>query len=188
MRQQTIKRDAAKANHNSQIREQLHLLVKPRRAVAQLLRCRLVSRRRASRHRRDPKPAQLHPIVARNGFRLRREPRLMQHRKQKVARSIASEWPPRAIRSMRSGRQSQSHHACLRIAERWHRPSPILPVHIGPSPRPRHFSAMRAQPGAKLARNDSGIQHCKSCGLRHREILRRGAGAYGKLGAEEFAP
>ena len=73
------------------------------------------------------------PSSRETAFGLRCKPRFMQHRIQKVARSIASERPSRAIRSMRSRRQSQRHHARLRIAERRHRPSPILPVQDRPA-------------------------------------------------------
>ena len=111
---------------------------------------------------RNPQPAQLHPVVARNRRGLRRKSSRVQHRIQKIARSVAREQPPCAIRAVRSRRQSQRHHARLRVAERRHGTAPVLPIGIGPPPHPRHLRAMRAQARAKLARNDARIQRCKS--------------------------
>jgi hypothetical protein len=91
---------------------------------------------------------------------------------EKVARSIAGEDAPGAVRTVRAGRQPQGQNPCLRVAKRGYGPAPVFPLRIGAAAHTSHLSAMRSQTGATVARDDAGIQGVKGFGGRgHSGIL-----------------
>ena len=76
--------------------------------------------------------------------------------------------------------------------------APVFPIGIGATARPRHFSAMRAQPRTQIARDNARIQclkswglkiwglkglDLKSCGRGHEEILLPPASARPRIAA-----
>ena len=59
--------------------------------------------------------------------------------------------------AMCSGSQAQDEKPGTRVAERWHRLTPISPIAIGAPLYFRHFRAILQQPGTSLAVNDFGV-------------------------------
>ena len=61
--------------------------------------------------------------------------------------------------------------------------APVFPIGVGATARPRHFSAMGAQPRTQIARDNPRIQRLQSCGPGHEDILLlrsiRGLGEHG---------
>src|SRR5262245_14557230 len=97
-------------------------------AVGDLLRCRLVVRRRAPCRRGDPRIAQLQAIVRASRERLVGEPVGEEGGHQEVARpagAIAGEDAPGAIGAMRRWRETDERNPRARIAKPRHRPAPI---------------------------------------------------------------
>ena len=156
--EQSIEGNAAQTHDNAQILKQAKLFVEPGCAVELLLRRRFVGWRSAANHSADPQVSEFHAVVAGDGFRFRGKASFMQHRKQKIARSVAGEGPPGAVGSVCPRRQAQRKHARPLIAERGHRLAPVLPIGIGAAADTSHFGAVFAQPRTTLARNDSCIQ------------------------------
>src|SRR5665213_1008777 len=97
---QSIEGNAAQTHNNAQILKQAKLLIEPGCAVALLLRRGFVGGRRAANHSTDPQVSEFHAVVAGDGFSLRGKASFMQHRKQKISRSVAGEGSPGAVGSV----------------------------------------------------------------------------------------
>jgi hypothetical protein len=171
-RQHPFKRNAAQADCNPQIRQKLHLLVKPRRAVTQLFWSRLIAGRGTPHHRADPQVIEPHAIFARRCPGLRREAGLVQNRVEEVSRPVAGKRPSRAVGSMRPRRQAQNHYACVRITERGNGTPPVLPGGICAAPHGGDMGAVFTQAFAALAGTHASIEIVqRGEGRRHSSIL-----------------
>ncbi len=120
------------------------LLVQKPRAIAHLLRQRLISRRRTPRRRTDIDIPQDQPIPLLHARRLIGKPDAMKSREQEIPRPIAGEYATRPIRPMSCRRQSHDPDPRRRVAKPRHRLPPILPLHKRPSLLLRHVSAVCA--------------------------------------------
>ena len=109
---------------------------------------RLIGRRRAPHGcgNVDILKLQSIPTILRTG--LIRESRGVQRLVQKIARAVAREHAPRAIRSVRGRSQSQDKQLRVGIAEARHAASPIIPFAVCPPLLPRHFLTVLHQPRA----------------------------------------
>ncbi len=145
MRKVSIERNLPKAYHHAQFLQKRNFRVHKCGAVFNLAWKRFVPRRSATDDGRDAQPVQTHSILQRVSERLRREARCVQHRIEKISRSIAGERSARAIGAMRARSQSQRQHARARIPERRNRFSPIGIVGIGSTSNPRDLSAVCPQ-------------------------------------------
>lgn len=125
-----IESDLPEADDDLYPRQRVHFCCKVLRAVADLLRSRLVAGRGTSHHRGNPDMAQLQSIFARNGVAVVCKAYVMQYGIHEVARAIARKWPPSAIRSMGPGRKPEYKDSRLRIAKagNWLRPVGVIKI------------------------------------------------------------
>jgi len=137
--------------------QRVELCEQIRKAVPQLLRRRLVLRRRAAHRRRDEAIAQAHAVVAMRRDGMGREARAMQRRIEKSAGGVAGEGTPGAIAAVRSRCKADEHDARALVAERRHGLAPIGLVRVGALLFARDVSAIRAQLGAAFAGDDATL-------------------------------
>jgi 2-keto-3-deoxy-L-fuconate dehydrogenase len=78
----------------------------------------------------------------------------MQHRVEKISRTVAGENPPRAVGPVRAGRQSQDEKPRRRRPEGRHRPAPIHLVEVSPALHARHLLYISNQPRTPPASRD----------------------------------
>ena len=89
-------------------------------------RARRVAGRRAADGGSDVDAAQREPVVARDARRLAGEPRAVERGVEEVARAIAGEHAPRAVRAVRAGREADDDEARAGIAEAGDRAAPVV--------------------------------------------------------------
>ena len=159
--QQPVKCDPPQANDDTQISEECHLLIYPRRATAQFLRTWFVPWRSAAYDRRNPKICEFHTIVPRTCLRKGGKADFVQDGVKEISGAVSGEGPTSAVGAMRAGRQSEDKDPRLRIAERGDWPPPVLPIGIGAAPDTRDFSTMLSQTRTAFAGYDSGIESLK---------------------------
>lgn len=133
VRKVSIPGDLAQADDDPYARQGRHLRSQVRRAVTNLLRQRLVPRRRAPHHRANPCMPQPKPIRCRRSSRLRREPKRMQNRIQEGTGTVSGKRTSGAVGPVGSRCQTKDQKARSRIPKSWHRPRPVRLVNVRPS-------------------------------------------------------
>ncbi len=142
----SIERNLSQAHHHAQIRQKRNFFIQKCGAVFYFAGQRFVPRWSAANDGRDAESVQTHSILQRMRQGLRREACSMQHRIEKISRSISGEGTTRAIGAVRAWSQAQRQYARVRVAERRNRFSPIGVVGIGSPPDPRDLGAVGPQP------------------------------------------
>ena len=130
------------------------LRLEERQAGVELLRRRLVVRRRAAHRGGDPGVAQRQAVAPRLGDREAGEAGGVHRRHQEQAGAIAGEHPAGAVGAVRAGRQADDQQARLGIAEAGQRAAPVGLVAIRGALHRRDVGAVRPQPRAPRARDD----------------------------------
>jgi len=153
-----VEGDPAQADDHAQPREQSDFFVEKRSARSQFFGKGLISRGRAADHRRDPCVFELEAVPAMGRSGLRSKPGTVQQGIEEISGAVPGKRPPGAIRAMRSGSEPDNQYACLWIAERGYRLSPVLKVNPRTPPLRCNCRAMCAQPLAPAARNHALVE------------------------------
>jgi hypothetical protein len=93
---------------------------------------------------------------------LRRNTCAMERSVKKIARPIAREHTPRAIRSMRSRGQSHDHQRSVWIAKPWYRSPPIDFIAVRTTLRRSDVFPPRHQPFATMTTDEFFMQNVKA--------------------------
>src|SRR5580658_4644592 len=166
-----FKTDSSERHDDAQIFQTLKFSFEIRSAVSELLRQRLVVRRRAARRRGYIKIGEHEAVIAVGGRRLIRKANFVQHRIHKLAGSVSGERPPGAVRAMSAGSQSKHQHARFGIAESRNRFAPVLMVAVSAALLASNELAIGDQPRAARAADDLGIQNLEPVGQMHSLLL-----------------
>src|SRR2546425_7347507 len=158
--------------------QNLQFALKIPAAIRDLLRQGLVLWWGAPASRADIRVLQLQPIIAVEGSWLIRKARFVQRRVKKITRAVTREHPPRAIRSMRCGRQPEYQQLRACVSESGNRLSPVRPLAIRAPLFPRHFLAVAHQTRTLPASLDFLIQDTKLRELFRHEPTMTGVSSF----------
>ncbi len=150
--------DLPQGHDDAQSREPVELPVEERRAVGQLLGGRLVARRRAAARGADERSTQREAVVAPDRARLVGQAGAVQRPVEPVARAIAGEHPPRAVRAVRRGCQAEQQDPRAAIAEPGDRLAPVDLVAEGAPALASDLAAVIDQPWAAPTGDDRPFQ------------------------------
>ena len=114
---------------------------------------RPVARRCTAAYRGDQAIAQPQAVVGAGGSRLVGVARVVQGAEQPVAAAVTREQPPRTIRAVRGGGQTNHEQARARVAEVGYRTAPIGFVTVRRAAGPRDGLTVPTQPRAAVAGN-----------------------------------
>ena len=148
-----VEPDPPERHDRSEVVESSDLSVEPRRTCTLLIGRRPVPGRGTVHCRRHIAAGQSQSVTGRGRFRLIGEAGSVQTPKQPVARSVAGEHPPRAVRSMGGRCEADHQHPGVRVTETGDGSPPVLLVDercapfLGDPMSPLH------EPGAAAARD-----------------------------------
>ena len=131
MRQIAVEGYLSETDHDTDSGQRLNFIGEMSRAVANLLRLRLVAGRGAADDRGDPGVAELEAVVAVGGAGLTGQAEFMQDRVHEVSGAVAGEGTAGAVRSVGSGRKAENEDAGARISEAGNGAGPVGLVEIG---------------------------------------------------------
>src|SRR2546423_6543354 len=166
--------DLPQRQHRSRL-QNLHLAFEVASAIRNLLRQRLIVRRRAPARRADVGVLESQPIIPVQASSLIREARLVQRRAQKIARAVAREHTPRAIRSMRCGCKSQNQKLRVSISESRDWLPPVRALAIRTPLFLRYFLPIAQQPRTLPASHNFLIQNAEQQLFFSHEVSRSDA-------------
>lgn len=126
--QERIHGNGAQHDHDTKRRKEKDFPLQIRLAPGKLGLRRLVLRRGASHRRGDVAVTQPQAVVSRDGRRLVRESDAVERAIQPVSASVAREYAPCPVPSVRSGGETDDQEAGVRVAEPRNGSPPILPL------------------------------------------------------------
>ena len=152
--EEAVPRDLAKADDHADAGQRVDLGCEVDGAVANFLRCGLISRGRAANDRGNPGVAEAEAVVAGDGSWLVGEAEFVQNGVHEVSRAIAGEWAARGIGAVGSGGEAEDEDAGAGIAETGDGAGPVFMILVGAAPGFANAGAVVAQAGTELAGDD----------------------------------
>jgi hypothetical protein len=149
-----IKGDLAKAYDHPNARQGLNLIGKMGRAVANLLRQRLISRRRTADDGGYPGVPELEAIIAGDAGWLAGKPQLVENRIHKGSGAVSGERASRPIGAVSAGGKPQNKNAGARVSEAGNGAGPVGLVLIGTASGFSDSAAIIAKARATVALDD----------------------------------
>ncbi len=165
--------DRPQTDRDAQIAQRFELFHQIRETVAQLLRRRLVFRRRAAQRRGDEAIDEFEPVVSVDRVRFRRKTSAMQRGIEKTAGRVTGERTPGAVAAVRPGRQPDDCDAGAGAAERRDGLAPVDAIRVSPFFLERNAGGVRAQLRTARAGNDRALQRRERLLHENRLLLRR---------------
>jgi len=158
-----FERELAESHENARRRQKRDLTQQVLAAIRELRRQRAIVRRRALDGRGQESAEEIEPVVRAHRLVLVREPDGVESPEEEVSGFVAGEDPPRAVASVRGGRETHDQQARGRIAEGGQRPAPVRFPPKPPRSAPGRFFAPRDEPRTPAAGHDPALETPKLC-------------------------